>query len=828
MGSPRSIRSFIGENLASLLTGLAVAASLAVAMTARADDPGWPRQFDSSSGSFVIYQPQPEDLNGDVLTGRAAFSLQKREDKNPTFGVLWYAERIEIDRDSSTVTARSLDVTKVRLPGITPDEASRYEALVETQAAGWDLSGSLEELQAGLAAAEQERASVAGLDNAPPRILFHDRRAILVVYDGPPALEPIEGSGLQRVANTPYAVVFDPRNRDYYLNGANLWYRAKDPLGPWTDIASTPRAVRDIVPPDTSSYDQVHGPPPDVLTATEPTELIATDGPARYAPLVGDELLYLTNTESDVVLEVGSQRLYVLISGRWFRAPSMDGPWSFVRGDQLPASFKRVPFDSPKGNILASVAGTDQAEDAIADAEIPQTSAIQRSDRSFEATYDGGPEFEPIAGTDLQYAVNTDAEVILADGRYYACDQGVWYISDDPEGPWSVSDTRPLGVEDIPPSCPVYDVRYVHIYDATPEVVYVGYLPGYLGCYPYYGTVVYGTGYRYSSWRHRHHYYPRRFTWGFHARYNPWLSRWSFGFSYGTGFLRVGTRWRPNPPVAPARARSKWFGPGGYRRPLVAQDMTLLRTRPSGRARPRPPDGLPMNVYNRPENIARVDRTADRIRVRTIAPRIVRPVPVPDDVFAGKDGKVYRRDPQGTWQVRTGTTWKPTKLPIPPPAAPPPGVQEPARPPSTTPSRPEARPQRGDPSIERPAPQRGNPRERPTPPPTQPTPPPEQSTPPREQPAPPRERPTPPRERPAPPTQRPTPGDLEREYRARQRSRGDNSEAPPPAARPPREESRNPKAQEFRKEKESQKENEPQKEKPPQRSRENTRPERNR
>ena len=107
---------------------------------------------------------------------------------------------------------------------------------METQAAGWDLSGSVEELQVGLAAAEQERASVAGLDNAPPKILFHIRRSILVVYDGAPVFEPIEGSAFQRAANTPYAVIFDPRKRSYYLNGANLWYRANDPLGPWSDI----------------------------------------------------------------------------------------------------------------------------------------------------------------------------------------------------------------------------------------------------------------------------------------------------------------------------------------------------------------------------------------------------------------------------------------------------------------------------------------------------------------------------------------------------------------------------------------------------------------
>ncbi len=755
MPSLRMIQSFIRPGVASPLAALAVAAVLAVATPARADDLGWPRQLDSSSGSIVIYQPQPEDLDGDVLTGRAAFSLQKSGDANPVFGVLWFTELIEIDRDSSTVRARDLDVTKVRLPGITAAEASRYEELVETEAAQWDLSGSLEELQAGLAATERDRASVADLSNTPPRVIFAFERAILVAYDGAPALEPIEGSRLERVANTPYAVVFDPSGRDYYLNGANLWYTATDPLGPWTDIRSVPSAVRAIVPPDTSSGDQVQGPPPLVLTATEPTELISTDGPPRYAPLVGDELLYVTNTESDVLREVSSQALYVLLAGRWYRAPSPDGPWSFVRGDRLPASFKRIPPDSPKGGLLASVAGTGQAEDAVADAEIPQTSAIRRGECDFEVSYDGSPQFEPIDGTSLRFAVNTGTQVILADERYYACDQGVWYISDSPEGPWCVSETRPLGVDDIPPSCPVYNVRYVYIFDTTPDVIYVGYLPGYVGCYPYYGTVVYGTGHHYRPWRGRHHYYPRSTTWGFYARYNPWLSRWSFGFSYSMGFLRVGTRWHSSPQPAQHRSPPLWFGPGGYRRPLLAEDLTPLRARRSGPSRRGLGNRASANLYNRPENVVRVDRAALRTPVRQIARPVAKPTPLPNNVFAGKDGRVYQRDERGNWKVNEGRKWKRAQVYVAPRSTPPaagrgtvggstPGAAGPAERP-----------------VQRPTPVKW-PVGRQVQPPAPPSAPP-----------------------PSAPTISPTPGNLEREYRARERAgQGASPGAAAPAARP--------------------------------------------
>ena len=762
MSAQRLDRPAMLRGVAIPFAALAALALLALGAPVRAADSGWPRQFDSPSGPFVIYQPQPEDLDGDLLACRTAFSLQKSADAPPIFGVLWFTEHIQIDRDSSTVMGRDLDVTKVRLPGITQAEAGRYEKLIESEANEWDLSGSLDELKAGLAATEQERASVAGLDNTPPVIRFVYERAFLVLYDGPPALEPIEGSRLERVANTPYAVVHDPASREYYLSGANLWYQAKDPLGPWRAIPRPPAAVRALVPPDTSIDDQAQGPAPRVLTATVPTELIAIDGQPRYAPLVGDELLYVTNTESDVVRMVSTQALYLLISGRWYTAATPDGPWTFVRGDQLPAVFSEVPPDSPKGNILASVAGTDQADDAVADAEIPQTSAIRRDASDFYVTYDGEPEFEPIEGTNLQYAVNTDAEVIFADGRYYACDQGVWYIADDPEGPWQVSETRPVGVERIPPSCPVYDVRYVYIYDVTPDYVYCGYLPGYLGCYPYYGTVVYGTGYRYRPWRRLGHFYPRPCTWGFHPRYNLWLGRWSFGYTYGSAFLRTGYRWRPGPRLEHPRGAPRWFGPGGFRRPLLNADLTFMRTRRPSRLPARPADMTPMNLYRRSANVARVDRAASRLPLRPVVSSPARRVNRPNNVYAGRDGKVYQRDERGIWKVNEGRSWKPTRTPDRSPAkrpaqgsgAPGSGIGRnwPPAPPLPQPVAPEARPQRPvDPQPARPA------EERP-------------------------QRPAAPQPRPAAPEVRPEPGNLENEYRARQR--GGAEPAPRQDAKP--------------------------------------------
>ena len=73
-------------------------------------------------------------------------------------------------------------------------------------------------------------------------------------------------------------------------------------------------------------------------------------------------LLTIANTESDVFLEIESQRHFALISGRWYATKSLEaGPWSYVASENLPASFRQIPADSKKAHVLASVSGSELA-----------------------------------------------------------------------------------------------------------------------------------------------------------------------------------------------------------------------------------------------------------------------------------------------------------------------------------------------------------------------------------------------------------------------------------------------------------------------------------
>jgi hypothetical protein len=408
--------------------------------------------------------------------------------------------------------------------------------------------------------------------------------------------------------------------------------------------------------------------PPEIVVATEPTELIATDGKPRWNSLTGGQILYVENTETPWLRHLETGNMYVLLSGRWYRSKSTSGPWTFVRADELPPGFKEIPPASDIGGLRASVAGTDEAVEAELDAQIPQTAVIKRSEAKLDVQYDGAPKFEPIPGTQVAYAVNTGAQVLKIGDRYYAVDNGVWFTATAATGPWVVADQIPeQEIKQIPPSSPVYNTTYVTVYDSTPDVVYVGYTPGYLWSFPYYGVPVYGTGWYYppywGTW-----YYPRPPTWGLHVGYNPWTG-WNFGASWSNGFFSFGVSWGGGWGGAyrPWGCCGGWYG-GGYRGPTIINtgDINIgnsvnignrktMGNRIDRDTRLNANRVQNQNLYNRPQNRVRnADRATAQRQLQRARPATGRA----NNVYADKSGAVARRVGNG-WESRSNRVWKP-------------------------------------------------------------------------------------------------------------------------------------------------------------------------
>jgi len=643
--------------LAAFLVLLAAGSAVAARQLQEEPEDFWPREIPTRRATVVVYQPQPDTLAGNQLAARSAISIQKPGEEDPEFGVVWMDARLVTDRDDRMAAIDDIEVTRVAFPGSTEAQQDSLARLLEHEIVSWDMDISMDRLLTTLELAATRRRAAEGLSMEPPVILFRQEPAILVTIDGEPRLQQIEGTDLMRILNTAFTIIFDQDARTYYLAaGEDVWYSAPEYQGPWSltgqvpsDVAAlAPEAPEDEEPADDpEAEDEEPGPPPAIVVATEPTELIVIEGEPEYTPISGTDLMYITNSESDVLLDLESARYFVILSGRWFTSASYEGPWVNVPADQLPDRFAQIPGDSEMGHVKVSVPGTIEANEAVMENQIPQTSAINRN-TEFSVEYDGDPEFAPIEGTSMTYAVNTADQVIKVGNEYFACHEAVWYESRSATGPWTVADKIPVEIYDIPADNPMYNTTYVHIYDSTPEVVYVGYYPGYTGSYVYNSTIVYGTGWYYPGW-YRRYYYPRPATWGFHVRWNPWYG-WSFGFSYSTGpfnfYIGRGSWYRGG-----------WWGPGryrGYHRGYHRGWHQGARAGYRAGYRAGSNQAKRNNIYNRQENVARNvpnDRAPGQARARPAEGR-------PNNVYSDRDGNVFRENTNGTWDQKTRDGWQ--------------------------------------------------------------------------------------------------------------------------------------------------------------------------
>jgi hypothetical protein len=636
----------------------------------------WPLEVETAGEQIIVYQPQLETFQGAKLTARAAVSVQKNNQREPTFGAMWIEARVSTDRVARTVDILDVKVTAAHFPDAEEVSEKVLTDALRSGLAGKPMTVSLDQLLAMLHVVEKEKLADEKLLTQPPKIEFRAHPAVLIQYDGEPRLGKVPDSNLIHVINTPFLAVMDPAANTYYLKGRGQWYSASSALGPFQDAPQVPPEVAAVAEKggykdaaEEKAADDEAG--LEIVTATEPTELIWTDGPAEMGSIASTDLLYVANTDSDVFLNIATQDLYVLLSGRWYTARHREGPWTFVPPDKLPDDFKRIPPGSEKGDVLAHVAGTEAAQDAILDTFVPQTAAIDRKKAvPPKVEYDGTPKFERVEDTQLTYAVNTDSSVVEVDRRYYCCDNGVWYVSSAATGPWEVCDSVPQAIYTIPPSCPIYPVKYVYVYESTPEVVWCGYTPGYVGCFVYGGAVVFGTGYVYPGWFGAA-YYPRPRTFGFSAHYNAYTGNWGFtaGVRGPNGWLAVhggSAGWWAGGGRTVWAGGGGWWGYGGYRNVgfdrNVNNNFNINRNEVNiNRGQINQFNG---NVYNRRDDIHRdVARTNIDARGAGTAnadrTQLHRPA---NDVYADREGHVYRKTLDG-WEHRDKGQWTPPERP---------------------------------------------------------------------------------------------------------------------------------------------------------------------
>jgi hypothetical protein len=635
---------------------------LLAAQTAIDEEASWPRVRSTNGNTVTLHLPQVERWTSNSLVARAVAMVKPLHAKKESLGVIWFEAHGSVDRTNRLVTLDRFEVTKGRFPEATDGGSNALKIVREVIPSG-ARTVSLDYLITALGFEQAAaRQGSQGLNHTPPAIIWATNRTVLVRIDGQPHFQPVSGTVLERVVNTPVLLVRDKASARFYLEGNGQWFAAGSIKGPWSLAQSPPEEVAALSPAKTESAPGRAGePPPRIIVSTTPAELLMTADLPDFRPIRGTALQYAADTDSQLFFHTTRRESYLLLSGRWFKAESLKGPWTYVAPRDLPEDFAKIPPGSPQAVVLASVPDTRPAELALVANSVPTTATVSRNDAKIELTYDGEPKFKSIEGTAMSYAVNAPLPVIRTGTNYYALDDGVWFVGASPTGPWQVAAEVPEEIYTIPPNSPVYYATFARVYDADAEKVEVGYTPGYTGAYENDGTMVYGTGWDYEPW-YGDDYYGWGWTWGYGYWYVPWYGWWVWRPWWNEpGGLRAALidniydRWQSRPGVTPHDAA---VGARDFknRERYTGYPATYGRYRGTTRAGPMmpPANTLALNPYSRPKTPV---RTGDIPHGAQLLTNLRQSPGGGRDLYASPDGNVYQRRNDGWYSRQAGGNW---------------------------------------------------------------------------------------------------------------------------------------------------------------------------
>jgi hypothetical protein len=661
-------------------------------------DGGWPRAYATDNGGrIVVYQPQvaswPEQRH---MAAFAAVSYQAKGATKPALGTIKLEADTKVSTSERLVKFSDLKITESNFPTVAREQSRDVVAEIDKAIPDEDRVIALDRVLASLDRSQITPKNVEGVKADPPTMYFSQTPAVLVILDGEPIWSPIPQNDLKFAVNTNWDLFEHTPTKTHYLRNDQSWLQAADWKGPWAPAGKLPESFSKL-PADENWKDVKAALPgkklsaekaPKVFVTTTPAEMILLAGAPAYKPVTGTKLVWVSNTESDVFRLGATGTVFYLVAGRWFSAPGFTGPWTFAT-PSLPPDFQKIPLEHPRSRVLASVPGTQQAAEAVLLAQVPQTARVNKKQiKPPEVVYQGDPKFEKVEKTTVEAAVNTDKDVIKVGDLYYLCFQGVWFMSKAATGPWEVASSVPKAIYEIPASSSSHNVTYVTVVedDDDDEWATFATVAAYTGVMVAWGCAVWGTGYYYPPYwgmgGYYPYYYPRYPTYGYGASYNPWTGAYGrTAVAYGPyGGAGLSSRYNPRTGTY-SRGAAAWgpYGARGYGEAYNPRTGAYGQTRQGS------------NVYGswgstqvqRGDQWASTNRYTNRAtgtttrttRTDSGAAAVTRRGPGADsgvvrtgsgDVYAGRDGNVYRQGDSG-WQKYDNGNWgnvdRPTTAP---------------------------------------------------------------------------------------------------------------------------------------------------------------------
>ena len=149
----------------------------------------WPREipFAKTGGKVIIYQPQPDAVEGNTLTGRAAIAGKEKASDELIFGAIFFEAKLSTDKATRKASLESIKITNAKIKGVDDEEKiKQLIGLIETEVPKWNLEISIDQLASTI---KKEHPDAEIYNNTPPKIIYKTKPTTLVILDGEPKIQ---------------------------------------------------------------------------------------------------------------------------------------------------------------------------------------------------------------------------------------------------------------------------------------------------------------------------------------------------------------------------------------------------------------------------------------------------------------------------------------------------------------------------------------------------------------------------------------------------------------------------------------------------------------
>ena len=285
-------------------------------------------------------------------------------DTKPAFGTIKLEADTKVSVTERLVSFQQLKIAEANFQTLQKEQVREIVAEIDKAIPDDERVIALDRVLANLDKSQIVPRNVDGIKADPPTIFFSTTPALIVNLDGEPIWSPIKDNNLEFAVNTNWDLFQHRPTGTYYLRQNDKWLKATDVKGPWSAAGTLPDSFKKL--PDDDNWKDVKanlpGTPipksavPKVFVSVQPAELILLAGQPSYVPVKGTELMWVSNTESDVFRMGTTGAIYYLVAGRWFSSQGFTGAWTFAT-PTLPADFRKIPPEHERSRVLASVPG---------------------------------------------------------------------------------------------------------------------------------------------------------------------------------------------------------------------------------------------------------------------------------------------------------------------------------------------------------------------------------------------------------------------------------------------------------------------------------------